>query len=145
MDTPTWHLEHQDPPGEGVAEALRACLSAHNEALAGRPRATASLAWIARDAQGARVGGLLAEHAWQWLYIQALWVNADRRGRGAGRALVDAAEAWGRARDAVGIMLETADFQAPGFYERLGFTVCGQVADLPPGATTYFMTKRLTS
>ena len=37
----------------------------------------------------------------------------------------------------------TFDFQAPGFYEKLGFEVFGVLADYPPGHKRFFMVKRL--
>jgi len=42
-----------------------------------------------------------------------------------------------------GILVETADFQAPDFYRRVGFSVFGEVPDLPPGSRTYFLLRRL--
>ena len=52
-----------------------------------------------------------------------LAVAADRRGRGMGRALVRAAEAWLRARDApkVQLMVRGDNAAAAGFYRALGY------------------------
>ena len=33
-------------------------------------------------------------------------------------------------------------FQAPGFYQRLGFTECGRIRDDPPGHDRIFYVKR---
>ncbi|MCA9909224.1 MAG: GNAT family N-acetyltransferase, partial [Anaerolineae bacterium] len=40
--------------------------------------------------------------------------------------------------------VDTLDFQAPDFYRQLGYTVWGQLDDLPPGHTRYFMRKTLS-
>jgi len=138
-----WYIQVQDPPASEVVEGLRACLTAHNEATLDRRRGTAPLAWVVREAGGRLVAGLLAEYAWSWLYVQVLWINADRRGQGLGRALMAAAETWTREAGGTGILVETADFQAPDFYRRVGFSVFGEVPDLPPGSRTYFLLRRL--
>ncbi|MBC7268828.1 MAG: N-acetyltransferase, partial [Streptomyces sp.] len=39
--------------------------------------------------------------------------------------------------------LETWDFQAPGFYTRLGYDIVCVIDDYPPGITEYTLTKRL--
>ena len=55
--------------------------------------------------------------------IVGLVVASDARGRGIGRKLVEAAEAWTRARgvENVGVRCNTTRTQAHAFYERLGF------------------------
>jgi ribosomal protein S18 acetylase RimI-like enzyme len=37
----------------------------------------------------------------------------------------------------------TFTFQAPGFYERLGFEKCGEIADHPIGQSRLFYMRRL--
>ena len=39
--------------------------------------------------------------------------------------------------------LDTFEFQARGFYERLGYICFGQLHDYPPGFARYFMKKAL--
>lgn len=140
----SWTVETQTPPQEGVIEALQACLQAHNEAVAGVSPESRSFTWIARDAEGVRVGGLAAEARYGWLHIRLLWVNAERRGDGAGGALLDAAEAAAESLDLRGLLTDTSSFQAPGFYTGRGFEIVGRVEDLPPGHTTYYLMKRRT-
>jgi len=38
--------------------------------------------------------------------------------------------------------LSTASFQAPVFYQKLGYQICGEIKDLPPNYTTYFLKKQ---
>lgn len=52
------------------------------------------------------------------------------------------AEAEARRRGLSGIWLDTWTFQAPGFYQRLGFTECGRIRDDPPGHDRIFYVKR---
>ncbi len=42
------------------------------------------------------------------------------------------------------ITLETASFNAPGFYQKLGYEITGQVEGHPAGHTWYHLMKRLS-
>ncbi len=42
----------------------------------------------------------------------------------------------------IGIRLETWDFQAKGFYEKLGYNMYASIEDCPPGTINYFFKKR---
>jgi ribosomal protein S18 acetylase RimI-like enzyme len=139
----TFTIEARDPAPDSIVEGLRACLQAHNEAATGLSPEARALAWVLRGAEGALIGGLAAEARYGWLHVRLLWVNADRREQGAGRALMAAAEERARALDLHGLLTDTSSFQAPGFYARCGFEVVGEVPDLPPGYTTYYLMKRL--
>lgn len=72
-----------------------------------------------------------------------LWIDEPFRGRGFGRQLVEAAEQEAADAGAQGCFLSTFDFQAPGFYRRLGYEVYGELVDYPPGHTTYHFRKWL--
>ena len=64
------------------------------------------------------------------------------RGGGTGTTLMRRAEEIARQRDCIGMWLDPYSFQARGFYEKLGFTVFGQVDDHPPGEQRFFLQKR---
>jgi GNAT superfamily N-acetyltransferase len=53
--------------------------------------------------------------------ISYVWVRDGHRGRGLGRALLRAAETEAQRRSCVQVVLLTHSFQAPEFYERLGY------------------------
>jgi len=78
-----------------------------------------------------------------WLYVELLYVPDGLRGGGLGRDLMLRAEAAARARGCTGIWLNTFSFQARGFYEKLGFTLIGQIDDCPVGHQRFFLQKRL--
>lgn len=94
-----------------------------------------------RDAQSRLVGGLSGAMSWQWLFIEALWVDPSLRGQGAGRALMAHAEAHAVAEGCHSAWLDT--FQARGFYEAFGYQVFGTLEDYPPGQSRSFLRKRL--
>ncbi len=77
------------------------------------------------------------------MYVQFLAVPPRLRGQGLGRALMQRAEAFGRERGIIGIYLDTFEFQSRGFYEKLGYSLFGQIEDHPRGLHRYFLQKRL--
>lgn len=91
------------------------------------------------DTQGNLSAGLLAATGWAWLNIDILFVETSQRNCGLGSKLVQRAIKIARARACIGAMLDTFDFQARGFYEKQGFSVFGELANMPPGHVRYWM------
>jgi GNAT superfamily N-acetyltransferase len=88
--------------------------------------------------------GALTGHANQgWLFVNLLAVIPPARGRGVGSQLMHKAEALARERALVGLWLDTFSWQAPGFYQQLGYTEVGRIPDHPPGEVRIFLAKRL--
>lgn len=101
------------------------------------------LAASVHDDAGELVAGLTG-HTWGGCCeISKLWVAEACRGRGLGTALVRAAEAEAVRYGCVQIVLTTHSFQAPRFYERLGFVRVGAFADYPWGHEQVFYRKAL--
>ena len=75
--------------------------------------------------------------------MDLLWVREDQRGQGYGRRLVEQAEAEARRRGARHAYLDTFSFQAPGFYEKLGYEQFGQLPEFPDQHRSYFYAKDL--
>lgn len=75
--------------------------------------------------------------------IVNLWVHPSRRGEGLGSALVQAAEREAVGRGCEQVVVTTHDFQAPSFYERLGFARVGVIDGMPKGHADFVYVKRL--
>lgn len=88
-------------------------------------------------------GGLIGFIQWDWFHIETLGVAAALRGQGWGHKLIDTAEAVAREQNCQGMWLSTFTFQAPGFYERIGFEKCGEITDHPVGQSRIFYMRRL--
>lgn len=92
---------------------------------------------------GEPIGGLWAQSRWGGFHIDMLIVPGALRGQGVGTRLMRAAEAEARRRGCHHIWLETYNFQARPFYERLGFEVFGQLEGPAPIYPRFFMRKIL--
>lgn len=97
----------------------------------------------ARGATGRIVGGLILQSYWRESYIELLWLSDRARGQGLGRKLIQEAERRARRRGSRLIHLNTYSFQAPAFYEKMGYRRCGAMSGSPKGARRYFYVKRL--
>jgi len=97
----------------------------------------------ARDAKGRLLGGAILQSYWKETYVELLWLSAKARRLGLGRRLIAEAERRARKRGSVLIHLNTYSFQAPGFYEKLGFKRFGGMAGSPRGASRHFYAKHL--
>ncbi|NKI94259.1 GNAT family N-acetyltransferase [Rhizobacter sp. SG703] len=131
-----------DSDDEALRQAVLAPLRVYNLSQAGAS-GQRQLAVLVHDDQGQVVGGAWGYTGFQWLFIQLLVVPADARGQGLGTQIMQRAEAEAVERGCVGAWLDTFEFQARGFYEKLGYTCFGQIDDYPPGFARYFMKKAL--
>jgi GNAT superfamily N-acetyltransferase len=98
-----------------------------------------------RDGTGRLLGGLILQSYWKESYVELLWLSERARRLGYGRRLMAEAERRARRRGSLLLHLNTYSFQAPGFYEKLGFERFGGMAGSPRGASRHFYVKRLSS
>lgn len=83
-------------------------------------------------------------HTWGGCCVIAhLWVHESQRGHGLGRVLLQAAEAEAQRRGCEQIVLSTHTFQAPAFYEKLGYERQAIVLDHPKGHANVTYVKRI--
>jgi GNAT superfamily N-acetyltransferase len=97
------------------------------------------------DAEGRVVGGLWGRTVFGWLVVELLFVPEPLRRTGVGAELMARAESEAVARGCHAACLDTFEFQARGFYERLGYRCFGELGDFPAGRSRYFMRKTLAS
>ncbi len=131
-----------DPPDTAFRDAVLNPLVEYNIQRTGindyRP-----LAVVLEDANGSVVGGLWGRTVYGWLYVELLFVPEPLRGKGIGSELLLRAEAEAVRRGCHNSWLDTYEFQARGFYERLGYTCFGELAEYPAGYSRFFMKKEL--
>lgn len=97
------------------------------------------------DPDGSLVAGL---SGWTWgtcAAIDMVWVREDRRGEGWGTRLMAIAEEEARTRGCERAAVSSFTFQAPGFYQRLGYVETGRTVGIPlEGCDDVHLTKLLS-
>jgi ribosomal protein S18 acetylase RimI-like enzyme len=140
VDSTEIHMSAVTDPAD--AQELRERLHSFNMQVTGFDDG-ADLSSFLRDDSGRLIAGLDGFSWGGYARIDYLWVLPDRRGQGLGRALVIAAVNEARARGCVSVIVDTHSFQAPGFYEALGFVEVGRTADTPVGYHQMLYQRRL--
>ena len=135
----SYQIEAVDQPAWAI---IGGGISAYNKQQAG-PDNGQNHCFVLKAPDGEVVGGVTAATHWNWLYIDLMWLKEGVRGQGYGRKLLQLAEEEGRRRGATHAHLDTFSFQAPGFYQKQGYEVFGELKDFPPGHTRYYLVKEL--
>lgn len=134
-----------DAPNPADRDVLLKGILAAGESAAG-PAEFRPIAILLRSEDGARVeGGLWGRTSWRWMFVELIFVPERWRGGGLGTRLMQAAEQEALRRNCRGIWLDTFSFQARPFYEKLGYSLFGEIADYPPGHNRYFMRKLIAA
>lgn len=141
-------IEVTTTPSAADLEFISQGIQSYNRTAApGLPEVSEELnfAVFARDEEGKVVGGIRACAYWGYLCVEVLWLSETARGGGVGRKLMESAEAFALENGFRYALVETTDFQARPFYEKLGYTVFGVLEDFPLGHRSYYMRKTLQS
>ena len=130
-------------PDEADRKAIVDALVAFNDASAG-PSGFQQLAVLIKDpATSETQGGLWGKTVYDWLFVELLVVPEAYRSRCVGTQVLRRAEEIARERGCIGVWLDTYGFQAPGFYQKLGYEIFGTIEDHPRGSRRFFLQKRL--
>lgn len=96
---------------------------------------------VMRDDSGEVVGGIAGRTIYHQLLIEVLWVHDDKRGQGLGIKLMEIAEREAQKRGCIAAQVDTLSFQAPKFYEKMGFKIVGKVSGVKNSPDRYFLLK----
>ncbi len=99
--------------------------------------------WSVVDDNNELIAVLTADLLWGWMYIDELWVDERCRGTGMGKRLVETAEQHAIEQGYTGLWLWTQSWQAPKFYESLGFVEFTRFEDFPKGHSRIGLRKEL--
>lgn len=102
-----------------------------------------ALSCFARTPAGQVIGGAVGRRWGPCCELQQLWVEPSHRQRGIGAALIRAFEARARECGCSSFYLETFNFQAPGLYQSLGYSVVYEYKAYPHGIVKYVMVKQV--
>ena len=135
-------LSITDVADEEIRKAIVAPLVEYNSSQAG-PSQSRPIAVLLKNNEGEVIGGLWGHTGYQWLFTQLLVVPANLRGRGVGTEIMQLTEREAMSRGCHGAWLDTFEFQARGFYERIGYECFGELPSYPKGFSRFFMKKAL--
>jgi ribosomal protein S18 acetylase RimI-like enzyme len=98
---------------------------------------------LLRDSKDETIGGIIANQWWTTLEIYVLWVEENYRKKGYGKQLIHEVEGRAKAKGCKQVILNTLDFQAPGFYRKLDYELCAECKDYLEGHSLYYFRKHL--
>ncbi|MQW88318.1 GNAT family N-acetyltransferase [Sinorhizobium saheli] len=141
VPTPVLDIIPNEPSADDL-RAIVASLNVYNDANSGMADQP-GFAIVIRDPETlVAVGGLYAVDGYGWAFVRYLAIPGQYRGLGLGRRLMEEAEKVARARGYIGMWLDTFEFQARPFYEKLGFELFGELEGGPGAIPRYFLKKR---
>ena len=135
------HIAVSHEENSDVFETLVSELRKFNMSHMGNEKSK-PLSVIATDDSGNLIGGVSGRTIYNQLLIEILWVSESARGCGLGRSLMLRAESEAKARGCIAAQVDTLSFQAPNFYQKLGFEIVGKVAGIPNSPDRFFLVKR---
>ena len=131
-------IEQQTPEATtAIGAGLRAYNDAQRETF-GRSEFVVTV----RTDDDTIVGGAKCKIGEGMLFIEWLWVDEAMRG-GTGREVMALAEKHAMAQGCIKAHLDTFNFQARGFYEKLGYRVFGTLEYPHDGVERYYLCKDL--
>lgn len=120
---------------------LAAGVRAYNSRYMGK-EVSIPLSAVCRDDDGVLIGGVSGRTIYRQFLIEVVWIHENYRAMGLGRELMALAENEAVKRGCLAAQVDTLSFQAPVFYEKLGFEVIGKVEGIPGSPDRYFMLKK---
>ena len=95
------------------------------------------------DESERKLAGLTGETFGNWLCINYLFVAENLRNKGIGTKIVLSAENEARKRNCKYVFVDTFSFQAPKFYEKLGYKEVFSLNEYPYTGKRHYYIKKL--
>jgi GNAT superfamily N-acetyltransferase len=141
--SPRLALMLTDRPDARAKAAIEAGIGFYNEEKASY-RDQRQLAVLVSDpATREVIGGLLGRTSLGLFFIDLLYLPDRLRGQNTDSRIIRLAEEEAQLRGCTAVVRYTIHFQAPGFYQHLGYRELGRIECDPPGHTRICMTKHL--
>jgi GNAT superfamily N-acetyltransferase len=128
-------------PEPEAARIISDGLDAFNDAVVGYADREPLHVVVRASEHGQILGGISGRTSLGLLFINVVYLPEELRGAGIGTRMMTLAEEEARRRGCCAGVLFTINFQAPGFYQRLGWRVFGEIPCDPPGTSRVFLTK----
>ncbi|MFT3816419.1 MAG: GNAT family N-acetyltransferase [Rubrivivax sp.] len=130
-----------EAPDPADREAVDQGLSRYNEQT--ELVSTRPLCVFAKNLHGEVIGGAIGRTLGTCCELQQLWVAEDTRGSGLGTRILSAFEQLAAGRGCKLVYLDTFTFQAPAFYEKLGYRIALTTSGFAAGVSKFTMHKHL--
>ncbi len=141
MINPNFEITIGKPKPKDYKTLADGMLSYHTKH--GHQRTSETINIFLKDKNKNVYGGTIATVLWNGIEINSLWVEESLRGQGYGKKLIKLVEKEGKKRGCTIIYTNTFSWQAPGFYEKLGFKPYGKLDDFPSGNSLTYFSKKL--
>ena len=96
-----------------------------------------------RSETGEVAGGIRSRAFYQSLTIDFLWIDEKFRRMGYGKELMLKVEELAKEEGCISANTMTYSFQAPQFYEKLGYKIVGAFEQYPDDIKKFFLEKKL--
>jgi GNAT superfamily N-acetyltransferase len=132
-----------DAPDAADTAVIADGLRAYNTGQAGYDDYRPLAVFVTDPESGKVLGGLYGGSYLGQLRVDRFFLPEDLRRDRLGSRLLAQAEEEGRRRGCTRVTLNTMEIQAPGFYQKQGYTAAAILDCDSPGVTRYLMTKKL--
>lgn len=131
-----------EPKAEDKKVMKEGMLAYH--ASKGHPRKTETYSVTLKDDKDVVKGMVIVSFLWNGMHIDSLWVDEAARGLGWGAKLMRIVEEEAIKRGCSIAYTDTFTWQAPGFYEKLGYELYGKLDNFPKGNSLSYYQKKLS-
>jgi GNAT superfamily N-acetyltransferase len=132
-----------DAPDAADTAVIADGLRDYNTSQAGYDDYRPLAVFVTNPASGKVLGGLYGGSYMGQLRVDRFFLPEGLRRDRLGSRVLAMAEEEGRRRGCTRVTLNTMEIQAPGFYQKQGYTIAAKLDCDPPGITRYVMTKKL--
>ena len=91
------------------------------------------------------IGGIAGRAFYKSFMIDHLWIDKEHRRKGYGKKLLIAAEKIAKEHGCISAQTSSYSFQAPEFYQKLGYEVFGVFDGYPNGVKKLYLGKLFSS
>ena len=144
--------EHRVPDSQGLylttdvsekdRKTLHEGLHRHVKAHVGDDDKGISIKLVIRGQENELIGGLYAWTTLHNLIFEHIWIEEGYRGKGLGRILMLEGERIARENGCIASQASSFSFQAPDFFEKMGYKILGVSKGYPhPASESYFIKK----
>ncbi|WP_392537165.1 GNAT family N-acetyltransferase [Legionella sp. 227] len=125
-----------------VAKIIYENLKKFNESIIGNYEAKPFIIHAQNEVSEV-LGGIKGDIFGKLCRVFTVWIHEQYRRQGLGRELFEQLDVFAKENHCQMIQLDTAEFQAKGFYQKLGYQVIATLPDNFMGYTSYILRKNL--